>query len=669
MSAHRSARSRVVAVGAALAVLVTLFPAVGSAAVVEACPTNLPSSGYGDLGGLTAETVDAIDCITHYGLAQGVSSTSFDPFGGVSRWQIALFLVRMADDLGISVPTVVTSQFDDISAYPLDVQKAINQLAQIGITSGVATRRFDPAGDVSRWQMALFLTRMHSKAGFSLPTGSGQGFTDIASYPAATQVAINQLAQLGIAKGTSSSTYNPAGKVLRLQMALFLSRHLQAGGASSYQITVVAAPATAPTSSQAILTVTVLTPTGAPVVGRLLDVFVGTLDSSGRCVLDADVKIGSGDAGTSTNCRIDKSDPKTSSSGKVTLVLTHNGTIETDRVFAWIGATDQTFDSDVVSLYSFADVIWTAQPAAIVVPAKVVKFGTSTTVTGWLVDASGDVVAAPGMKVVVTVSRGSSQIIAQSLVTGVDGRFSFSYTGPSDPDTGAASDPVVDVVKAFWDKDGDGVDDGAAEFDVTSSVTWDDDEPLADQAVLGQNIVSTLAGQTVTVTATVTDKFSMPITDAEVVFVVTGANAGGDTKVTNSSGVAAFSYTSTNAGEDTIDATVDIDGGGVDITAAQVADLTHYTVVVAPAIPGETTFDVVAVNTSANTVDVVGGGNHYRLTWDSTNDTFTVNGSAKSMTDFETALSGLTLPATAKLTTNPYEATTSGASTFILTTT
>ena len=669
MSAHRSARSRLVAVGAALAVLVTLFPAVGSAAVVEACPTNLPSSGYRDLGGLSAEIVDAVDCITHYGIAQGVSSTSFDPSGDVARWQMALFLVRMADDLGISVPTVTTAQFDDISAYPVDTQRAINQLAQMGITTGVSVRKFDPAGDVSRWQMALFLTRMHSKAGYVLPTGSGQGFNDIASYPANIQMAINQLAQLGIAKGTTNSTYNPAGNVLRWQMALFLSRQLQAGGASPYRITVVADPATAPTSSSVTVTVTVLTPTGVPVVGRLVDVFVGTLDSSGRCVLDADVKIGSGDAGTSTNCKIDKDDPKTNSSGRVTVVLTHNSTIETDRVFAWIGATDQTFDSDVVSLYSYADVIWTAQPAAIVVPAQTVKFGTTTTVTGWLIDSQGKIVTSPGMKVVATVARGGSQIISHSLTTGVDGTFSFSYTGPSDPDADNPSAAIVDVVKAFWDKDGDGVDDGAAEFDVTSSVTWDDDDPRADQAVLTQNSISTLAGQTVTVTATVTDKFGTPIKDAEVVFVVTGVNAGGDTKTTNSSGVATFSYTATNAGQDTIDATVDVDGGGVDITAAQIADLTHFTVTVAGNLAGETTFDILAVNTSANTVDVVTGGNYYRLTWDSTNDTFTVNGSARSMSDFETAISSLTLPATGKLKTNPYSATTSGASSFILTTT
>lgn len=670
MSASRSVRRRLVAVGAALAVLVTLLPAVGSAAVVEACPTSLPSAGYKDAGGLSAEAIDAIDCITHYGIATGTSSANFTPAGEVARWQMALFLVRMADDLGIVVPTVTTSNFDDIGGYPIDTQRAINQLAQMGITSGVSARKFDPAGVVPRWQMALFLTRIHAKAGYTLPSGASMGFTDITGYPATTQVAINQLAQLGIAKGTSTTTFSPATSVFRWQMALFLARQLQAGGASPYDITVSLDPATAPTSNSVTATVTVLTPDGKPVPGRLVDVFVGTLDSAGRCVLDADAKIGTGDAGTSTNCTIDNNDPKTNTSGKVSVVLTHTSTIETDRVFAWIGSSGQVFDSDMVSLYAFADLVWTAQPTAIVVPAKVVKFGTNTTVTGWLADAGGNVVAAPGFRVVVTVTRNSNQIIAQTLTTNSNGLFSFSYTGPSDPDSGSPSAEIVDTVKAFWDKDADGVDDGAAELDVTSTVTWDDDDPRADTAVLGQSSVSGLAGHTVTLTATVKDKFGIPISGASVTFTITGANAQvKDPVPTDSTGVATTSYTATNLGADTIDAAVDVDGGGDDILAAQIADLTHYTVEVAPDLAGQTTFDVVAVNTSANTIDVVTGASYYRLAYDSNNDTFTINGvGGKTLSEFETALSGLTLPATGKLKTDPYDSDSGAATAWILTT-
>jgi hypothetical protein len=417
-----------------------------------------------------------------------------------------------------------------------------------------------------------------------------------------------------------------------------------------------------------VVTVTVLSPSGAPVVGRLVDVFVGSVDGAGRCVLDTDTAIGSGNAGTGTDCRIDNNDPKTDSAGKVRLTLTHNQTTETTRVYAWIGTTGDTFDADDVSLVAHTDIVWSGVPTAIVVPAMTVKFGTRATVTGWLVDSKGGVIQAPGQKIVVTVTRGGTEIINHSLVTGSNGTFSFSYTGPSDPDVNAGNDPVVDTVRAFWDKNGNGKDDGAAEFDVASTVTWDDDQPRADKAVLAQNSVSTLVGQTVTLTATVTDKFGTPIKDAVVNFIVSGANSVNESKVTNSSGVANLSYVAANGGVDTIDASVDVDGGGVDIPTSQVADLSHYTVAVAGDLAGSTTFDIIAVNTSANTVDVVSGGSYLRLSWDSSNDTFTVNGKASSMSTFESALSNLALPATNRLTTNPYAAAASGASTFILTT-
>ena len=75
--------------------------------------------------------------------------------------------------------------------------------------------------------MALFLTRMGSKAGSTLGDGSDQGFTDIGGYSAEIQTAINQLKQLGVTTGTTATTYSPADDVTREQMALFLDRLLK----------------------------------------------------------------------------------------------------------------------------------------------------------------------------------------------------------------------------------------------------------------------------------------------------------------------------------------------------------------------------------------------------------------------------------------------------------
>ncbi|MDR9451905.1 MAG: S-layer homology domain-containing protein, partial [Acidimicrobiia bacterium] len=58
----------------------------------------------------------------------------------------------------------------------------------------------------------------------------GPGFTDITTLPVGVQTAINQLAELGITRGTTPTTYNPGGLVTREQMASFLMRTVKTLG-------------------------------------------------------------------------------------------------------------------------------------------------------------------------------------------------------------------------------------------------------------------------------------------------------------------------------------------------------------------------------------------------------------------------------------------------------
>ena len=103
---------------------------------------------------------------------------------------------------------------------------AVDCLKYYGITSGTTDTTFDPTGSVTRWQMALFITRALDVANTALPTGADQGFTDISGKSAEHQLAINQLKQLGITVGTDTAgvIYSPDTNVTRAQMALFLER-------------------------------------------------------------------------------------------------------------------------------------------------------------------------------------------------------------------------------------------------------------------------------------------------------------------------------------------------------------------------------------------------------------------------------------------------------------
>ncbi|HSJ27534.1 MAG TPA: S-layer homology domain-containing protein, partial [Acidimicrobiia bacterium] len=206
------------------------LPASAAINTSASCPSSTPSAGFTDIGGLDATTQLAINCLVDYGISNGTSATTYSPAGEVSRWQMALFLTRQAEVHGITLPSGADQGFTDIGAFNAETTTAINQLAQLDITKGTSATTFSPNDVVTRWQMALFLTRLVEAAGVTLPSGVAQGFTDIGGLDAETQTAINQTKQLGIADGTSATTYNPLASTLRWQMALFLTRTLAADG-------------------------------------------------------------------------------------------------------------------------------------------------------------------------------------------------------------------------------------------------------------------------------------------------------------------------------------------------------------------------------------------------------------------------------------------------------
>jgi hypothetical protein len=108
-----------------------------------------------------------------------------------------------------------------------DAEIAINQTAQLSITTGVAPGLYGPFNPVPRWQMALFLARFAAAAGVRLPAPAPTGFTDISGLSTEAQNAISIVKTLGITTGTSATTYSPNANVTRDQMAAFLVRTLQ----------------------------------------------------------------------------------------------------------------------------------------------------------------------------------------------------------------------------------------------------------------------------------------------------------------------------------------------------------------------------------------------------------------------------------------------------------
>lgn len=101
-------------------------------------------------------------------------------------------------------------------------ERAIDCVAWYEVARGVDDDTYAPAELVRRDQMASFVVRLMAVSGVEIPEPRDQGFSDIEGNPHADR--INQLSQLGVAKGTSPRTYSPTARIRRDQMASFLVR-------------------------------------------------------------------------------------------------------------------------------------------------------------------------------------------------------------------------------------------------------------------------------------------------------------------------------------------------------------------------------------------------------------------------------------------------------------
>ena len=165
---------------------------------------------------------DAVACIYGLGITVGATATTYGPAANVTRAQMAVFLSRLHTAVtGTSAPVVDPHPFTDTAD-----SFARNHIARIyglGITVGATATTYGPAANVTRAQMAVFLSRLHTAVtGTSAPVVDPLPFTDTADSFARNHIA--RIYGLGITAGATATTYGPAANVTRAQMAVFLSR-------------------------------------------------------------------------------------------------------------------------------------------------------------------------------------------------------------------------------------------------------------------------------------------------------------------------------------------------------------------------------------------------------------------------------------------------------------
>ena len=506
-------------------------------ALYTAClGSALEPAGFRDVtSGGVAE--GAINCMANYGIMPDILPGLFRPRLGVTRQQMALFLVRAAPPAGIDLPEAEDHGFRDIGELSTEVQDAINQLVELRITLGRTASSFDPHSVVNRGQMAQFLTRFLEAApvaegGVSIESVVPDDtiFDDIRNIPHDPYDAIRLLYELGITKGTTSRTYGPDEPVTRAQMALFISRILAHTNARPAGATVQAEETSVTAGDTVELIIAVRDEDNLPVADAFVDMFyVARSDdgflSNGRCTSKAVFEWGD------TRCAIDIGDETTDGDGNIYYTMIVD---ETREVFVWTGDRGDRFDIDDTEHFSLA---LNASKGAetflltddMLEGADVVPFGVTVTFTFQLVDEDENPVAEEDVEIrIETVEENDGQRDRERVRTydtDSDGKveLSFRLTDPDSRDNDRDGELNMDVLR--HDYDDEPIIDKTKVKILTGSrrLLWSDNDEVPTTLLLEQDTVYTTASDEGTgarnrVSATLLDQYGEPVRGKRVHF-------------------------------------------------------------------------------------------------------------------------------------------------------
>jgi len=336
--------------------------AANDPAVFSACPPGIaPVSGFAD----TAAT--DVDCVKYYGITKGTTATTYSPLDPVTRWQMALFLTRMAGPAGVTLGSGVDQGFTDILGKSAEIQTAINQIKQLGITVGKTATTFAPNDNVTPEEMALFISRFLTNAtvgpGGNTELGSGSSayliiksndtdhnFTDLTGLALyESQTSIINLWNLGVTDVQTVTTYEPTVDMTRLSMATFMTRALAHTNARPAGLNMQASTYRVQGTPLVTFSVTHRTDGFVPIAGTRVDTFKFThtvaatpvrFDAAGKCSGTLVTVVGN------TKCTIDSLDPVTDASGNLATFQEVMPVANKQDLWAWTSGNGFAYDDD-----------------------------------------------------------------------------------------------------------------------------------------------------------------------------------------------------------------------------------------------------------------------------------------------------------------------------------
>jgi hypothetical protein len=164
---------------------------------------------------------DYIETIGRNGISSGCGGGNYCPSSGVTRAQMAVFLLKAKHGSAYVPPAATGTVFSDVPATAF-AAGWIEQLHAEGITSGCGQGRYCPNAIVTRAQMAVFLLRAVHGADYAPPAATGI-FSDLVITDPLTPW-IEALANSGVTAGCGGGNYCPNSANARGQMAVFLVR-------------------------------------------------------------------------------------------------------------------------------------------------------------------------------------------------------------------------------------------------------------------------------------------------------------------------------------------------------------------------------------------------------------------------------------------------------------
>ena len=127
---------------------------------------EVSDQGFTDLD-VGSASRDAINQLVELGIMEGTSATTFDPRSPVTRERAALWLARFLSKAptgpgGTDIDEVKPddNHFTDVSNVHFKTRAAIRKIYEMGVTKGTSAFTFSPAKEVTRGQMAVFISRM-----------------------------------------------------------------------------------------------------------------------------------------------------------------------------------------------------------------------------------------------------------------------------------------------------------------------------------------------------------------------------------------------------------------------------------------------------------------------------------------------------------------------------